>query len=165
MQDENYEEVKSKTFKFGAEGDYLVGTFIEVSKTNSPDAYGKLSHIYRVKAKEGKFYGSTKNPKTKKWELDKEQTIVKEGEDYVFFISDDKGVVIGAMKDIVSGQKFKIVFEEEKPTTKGNPAKIIKVFAGKNADGTPAMDKEYLASKTETLEEVADDLRGKKEEK
>lgn len=156
---ENYEEVKSKNFKFGVEGDYLVGTFIEVTKTTSPDSYGKLSHIYRVKAKEGKFYGSTKNEKTKKWVLDTEQTIVKEGEDYTFFISDDKGAVIGKMKDIVPGQKFKILFEESKPTTKGNDAKIIKVFAGKNADGTPAMDKDYLASKQETLEEVVNDLK------
>jgi len=153
---ENYEEVKSKNFKFGAPGDYLIGTFLEVTKTTSPDSYGKLSHIYRVKAKEGKFYGSTKNEKTKKWVMDTEQTVVGEGEDYTFFISDDKGVVIGKMKDIVHGQKFKILFEETKPTTKGNDAKIIKVFAGKNADGTPLMDQVYLDSKKEGIDAFDD---------
>lgn len=135
MQDE-FNEVKNKTFKFGAPGDYLIGTLTEVSKTTTPDSYGKLSHVYRVNAAEGKFYGSTKNEKTKKYVMDTEQTIVNKGEDYNFFISNDKGPVIGKMKDIKTGQRFKIVFEETKPTTKGNDAKIIKVFAGK-------MDEEF----------------------
>lgn len=147
--DNEFQEVKSKTFKFGAEGDYLVGTFLEVTKTSSPDSYGKLSHIYRVKADEGKFYGSTKNEKTKKFVLDTEPTIVKAGDDYVFFISDDKGAVIGKMKDIVVGQRFKILFEESKPTSKGNDAKIIKVFSGK-------MDEKYLASQKGGINEFDD---------
>lgn len=141
----DYEEIKSKTFKFGAEGDYIAGTFIDVTKTTSKDAYGKYSHIYRMKADEGKFYGSTKNEKTKKWVLDTEQTVVNPGEDYTFFISDDKGVVIGKLKDIKQGQKFKIQFTESKPTALGNDAKIIKVFAG-------PMDQEYLDSQKDPAE-------------
>lgn len=132
-----FNEIKSKNFKFGAPGDYLVGTFLDVTKTTSPDSYGKLSHIYRVKAAEGRFYGSTKNEKTKKWVMDTEQTVVNAGEDYTFFVSEDKGVLIGKMKDIKKGQRFKIVFEETKPTTKGNDAKIIKIFAGN-------MDPDYV---------------------
>lgn len=146
MNDQEFSEVKSKTFKFGVPGDFLIGTLIEVSKTTSPDSYGKLSHIYRVKTQEGKFYGSTKNEKTKKWVLDEEQTIVGPDEDYTFFISNDKGAVIGKMKDIAIGQRFKILFEESKPTTKGNDAKIIKVFAGK-------IDQAYLDSKKEGIDE------------
>jgi len=147
MSEENYEEIKAKSFKFGVEGDHMVGTLLDVSKTNSPDAYGKLSHIYKVKAKSGSFFGSTKNEKTKKFILDSKPTIVNEGEEYVFFVSNEKGAVIGAMKDVQVGQKFKVLFAEEKPTTKGNAAKIIKIFAGKNKDGGPLMDEEYLKSK------------------
>lgn len=157
---ESYEEIKAKNFKFGQVGDFLKGTLTGVSKTTSPDAYGKLSHIYSVKAEEGTFLGSTKSEKTGKYVQDKESTIVNKGEDYTFFVSNDKGVVIGGMKDLKIGQKFMIKFTEIKPTTKGNDAKIIKIFAGKNTDGTPLMDKEYIASKQEgeTLEEVAADI-------
>lgn len=147
MSTENYEEVKPKNFKFGAVGDFIKGTLLSVSKTTSPDAYGKTSHIYSIKAEEGTYLGSTKNEKTGKYVQDKENTTVQKGEQYTLFISDDKGVVIGKMKDILLGQKFKIQFTELKPTSKGNDAKIIKVFIGKNADGSPLMDQEWLDSK------------------
>lgn len=151
--EEQYIESKPKTFKFGAPGDYIKGTLTAVSKTNSPDAYGKLSHIYSVKAKEGAFYGSTKNEKTKKYVTDTDQTIIKDGEDYTVFISEDKGVVIGKMKDIRIGQKFMIKFEEVKPTTKGNDAKIIKVFpAVLDNHGTPAMDEEFMKTRDQSAE-------------
>ena len=144
---ENYEEIQPKTFKFGQVGDFIKGTLTDVSKTTSPDAYKKYSHIYSVLAEEGTFLGSSKNEKTGKYVLDKESTVINRGEQYTVFISDDKGVVLGKMKDISIGQKFKIQFTELKPTDKGNDAKIVKVFAGKNADGTPLMDQEYLDSK------------------
>lgn len=152
MSEERYEESKPKTFKFGAPGDYIKGTLLKVDRTTQPDSYGKTSHVYTLKAMEGKFYGSTKNEKTKKYEMDKEQTIVKDGEEYTFFISDDKGVIIGKMKDGRVGQKFKILFEETKPTSKGNDAKIIKVFWGKTAEGKPLMDEEWVAENPESLE-------------
>ena len=47
-----------------------------------------------------------------------------------------------------------IKFTELKPTSKGNDAKIVKVFAGKYKDGSPIMDEEWMnAGKTE--EELA----------
>lgn len=153
MSDE-YKEIKAKNFKFGAVGDYMKGTLKGVSKTTTPDKWGKLSHIYSVLAEEGTFLGSTKNEKTGKSVQDTENTIVNAGEDYTIFVSDDKGVVIGAMKEIKTGQKFMIKFTETKPTTKGNDAKIIKVSAG-------PMNDEYIASlKTdaETAKEGYDQL-------
>jgi hypothetical protein len=153
-QEESYEEIKSKNFKFGAVGDYIKGTLTDVNKTTSKDAYGKLSHIYSVKADEGSFLGSTKNEKTGKYVQDTEPTTINKDEAYTFFVSDDKGVLIGAMKDIKIGQKFMIKFTELKPTTKGNDAKIVKVFAGKYKDGSAIMDQAWLdAGKTE--EELA----------
>lgn len=154
MSETKYEEIKAKTFKFGQVGDYIKGTLTSVNKTNSPDAYGKLSHIYGVRAEAGEFLGSTKNEKTGKWVPDKDVTIVNPGEDYNFFISNDKGVVISSMKDIKIGQKFMIKFSEIKPTTKGNDAKIIKVFQGKTVQGLPDMDQEYLDSLKSELERV-----------
>ncbi len=143
---ENYEEIKAKNFKFGAVGDYLKGTLTDVQKTQSKDAYGKLSHIYSVLAEEGSFLGSTKNDKTGKFKLDDEQTKINKDESYTFFISNDKGIVIANMKDIKIGQKFMVKFIELKPTTKGNDAKIIKIFAGKDDKGAPLMNNDYLES-------------------
>ncbi len=157
---DNYEEIKPKTFKFGGVGDFLKGTLTDVNKTTSPDSYGKLSHIYSVKAEEGSFYGSTKNEKTGKFVMDEKPTEVKKGEDYTFFMSDDKGVVIGKMKDIKIGQKFMIKFTELKPTNKGNDLKVINVFAGKDAQGLPLMDQEYLDSK-KTAASTAAEFEGK----
>lgn len=147
----NYEEIKAKTFKFGAVGDFIKGTLTKVSKTTSPDSYGKLSHIYSVKAEEGSFFGSTKNPATGKFEMDKEQTKISEGEDFTVFISEDKGVVISSMKDIKLGQKFMIKFAELKPTTKGQDAKVLKVFSGKDAHGNPEMDTEWVEANKDQL--------------
>ena len=156
---DGYEEIKSKAFNFGGVGDFIKGTLTDISKTTSQDKYGKLSHIYSVRAEEGSFLGTTKNEKTGKYDLNKEPTIINKGEDYAVFIRNDKGIVIGKMKDIVLGQKFKIQLTELKPTNKGNDLKVISVFAGKNADGTPLLDKEFLASKEETLDEVVNDMK------
>lgn len=151
---DNYEEIKAKTFKFGQVGDFIKGTLTGVAKTTSPDSYGKHSHIYSVKAEEGTFLGSSKNEKTGKFVPDKEPTVINKGEEFNFFISNDKGVVISSMKDLRIGQKFMIKFMETKPTTKGNDAKIIKVFAGKDAGGAPLLDQEWLDAKGMTVEEV-----------
>lgn len=156
---EEYIESKPKTFKFGAPGDFIKGTLTGITKTSTPDQYGKLSYIYSVKAKEGSFYGSTKNEKTKKWVMDTEQTIINDGEEYTVFIPEDKQVIIGKMKDIRIGQKFMIKFDEVKPTTKGNDAKIIKVFpAYLDSNKTqPAMDQEWIDS-TKTVEEKFEEM-------
>lgn len=154
MTTDNYEEIKSKTFKFSGIGDYIKGTLTDVNKTSSKDAYGKLSYIYSVKAEEGSFIGTTKSEKTGKHSLDDKPTTINAGEAYTFFVSEDKGVLVSAMKDIKIGQKFMIKFTELKPTSKGNDAKIVKVFAGKDKGGAPLMDTDWMnAGKTE--EELA----------
>lgn len=155
--EERYDEIKAKNFKFGGVGDYLKGTLLSVEKTTQADTYGKHSYIYKVKGKEGSFYGSTKNEKTGKFVMDTEPTIINEGEEYVFFVSTDKGVLIGAMRDVKVGQKFMIKFTELKPTTKGNDAKIVKVFAGKDANGAPLMDEQWVeANKPDASAQTAE---------
>lgn len=158
MAEEIYEELKAKKMRFGQVGDFIKGTLTGVSKTNSPDSYGKMSHIYSVRAAEGTFIGSTKNEKTGKFKDDAEPTIINKGEDYTFFISNDKGLIISNMKDIKIGQKFMIKFTELKPTTKGQDAHILKVSAGKNADGTPLMDQEWLDSQKTAEEGVKENF-------
>jgi hypothetical protein len=146
MENENYEEIRAKKMRFGAVGDFVKGTLTGVSKTTSPDAYGKLSHIYTVRVQEGSFLGNTKNEKTGKFKDDAAPTIMKAKDDYTFFVSNDKGLVLANLKDVKIGQKFMIKFTELKPSTKGQDAHILKVFAGKDAQGLPLMDQEYIDS-------------------
>jgi len=148
-----YNEAESNNFNFGVVGDYIQGTLIEVNQTSKPDNYGNLSHIYIVKAEEGNFHGSTKNEKTGKYTINDSPTVVEANEELNVWINNSKGVVIGQMKKIQVGQKFKIEFTESKPTDKGNDAKIIKVYPG-TVDGQPSMDEEWVKSKeTEYSEE------------
>jgi hypothetical protein len=152
---ESYDEVKAKSFSFGAVGDTFTGTMLGVTKTTSADKYGKYSNIYRIKMKEGAFFDSTKNEKTGKYKLDDKQTIITAGEEYSLFVNLDKDVLIGMLNGIKKGQKFKATFVESKPTTKGNDAKIIKVFAGKDAQGNPLMDETYAAVEANAAAEEA----------
>jgi len=146
-----YEEVKAKTFSFGSVGDGFEGTLLDITKTTSADKYGKFSNIYKVKIKEGSFHDSTKNEKTGKFTINEEPTVITPGEEYTMWVNHDKGVLIGAMKDIRLGQMFKVTFTETKPTDKGNDAKIIKVFAGKDKQGLPLMDEAWLASQSTNI--------------
>lgn len=141
MTKENYNEAQSQIMKFNEIGDFIKGTLIDVSKRQSPDAYGKISTIFTIKVKEGKFLGSSKNEKTGKSKLDETPTIMHEGEEYVLFAD---GILAGLMKKIKIGQKFMVKLTELKPTTKGNDAKIKKVFPGTDEQGKPLMDTEWL---------------------
>lgn len=138
---ENYNEAKPQTVKFNEIGDFIKGTLIAVDKMSKPDQYGKVSTVYTVKAKEGKFLGSTKNEKTGKFVLDAEPTIIKEGDEYTIFLT---GPTVGMMKKVKLGQKFMIKFTELKPTDKGNDAKIKKVYPATDDHGKPVMDEEWL---------------------
>jgi len=141
MTSENYNEAKSQTVKFNEVGDFIKGTLTGVDKMTKVDQYGKLSTIYTIKAKEGKFLGSTKNEKTGKSTLDKEATIVKDGEEYTMFLT---GISVGIMKKVQIGQKFMIKLTELKPTDKGNDAKIKKIFPATDEAGKPVMDAEWI---------------------
>lgn len=147
---ENYNEVKPQTVKFNEVGDFIKGTLIAVEEMNKPDAYGKISSVYTVKSKEGKFLGSSKNEKTGKFVLDAKPTIIAEGEDWNFFL-DNKSPVASQMKRVRLGQKFMIKFTELKPTDKGNDAKIRKVYPGTDEHGKPLMDAEWVAQ-NETID-------------
>ena len=147
---ETYNEVKPKTWKKGEVGDFLKGTLIEISKMKKPDAYGKIATVYSVKAKEGKFLGSTKNESTGKYITDAAPTIIKEGEVYSVFLT---GQAVGQMKAVRIGQKFMIKFTELKDTGKGNDAKIIRIFAATNEKGEPVMDEEWLKEQEASEEE------------
>ena len=140
------QEAKTNTVKFNQIGDQITGTLISVSKTTRADKYGKFSSVFTVKAKEGKFLGSHKNAKTGKNDLDKEETIIKDGEEWTIF-AECKGVFEQRLRSVKIGQMLKVEFTEIKPSTKGNDAKIKTVYPGLTKKGEPAMDTEWLDEK------------------
>lgn len=166
MQNTSFVDVKSNNMKFNKLNDFIVGTLINVNKTTQKDIYGKYAYIFTIKADDGEFLGTTKNEQTNKHDLDKETTKIEPGEEYAWFVSDDRGPLLQAMNKVKIGQKLRAYLAEFKPTQKGNPTKIIKVQPGfiKNKDGSmePSMDKEFLESlKTEnnfSTEITVDDL-------
>lgn len=139
---------KTNTVKFNQIGDFILGTLISVSSMNKPDVYGKLSNIYTVLASEGKFLGSTKNPKTGKNELDKEETVINSGGEWTIF-AEKKSVFDTRLKSIKIGQFLKIEFTEIKPSTKGNDAKIKTVYPGLDKNGNVVMNEDWIKQKAD----------------
>ena len=147
-----YNEPESNNFNFGVVGDYMQGTLIGKNKTSTPDKWGHLSFIFKVKAEEGTWHSTTKNAKTGKSIVNDEPTVAEASEEVNVWINDSKDVLLGLMHKVQLGQKFKIEFVESKPTDKGNDAKIIKVYPG-TVDGEPSMDEEWVASQTTQFED------------
>jgi hypothetical protein len=147
--------VATNTVKFNEVGDFITGTLIRISKTTKPDAYGKVSAIHTIKAKEGRFFGSSKNPKTGKAVLDTEHTTINEGEEWTVFST---GVLEQRLKSIKIGQIFQIKFTELKPSDKGNDAKIKTVFPARDSKGNIVMDTEWIESAKSEAAMNGDDM-------
>jgi hypothetical protein len=48
------------------------------------------------------------------------------------------------MNSLRPGQIVKIIYAEDKPSTMGNDAKIIKIYAPKTNEGKPQMNEQWL---------------------
>jgi len=142
--DDEENEVQSNWAKFNVPlEDKIFGTLIskKQTKSNLPGSEGKLVNVYDIKADEGLFHV-----------LDEKKKVVPEAvkinANEIYSVGGTV-VIDRQMTNIQVGQKIGLKFIEEKPSkTKGfAPAKIIKVYAPKNEDGTPQMDEEFLAKK------------------
>ena len=134
-------EVPSNWISWGVPiEDKIFGTLISkrTMKSTFPGKEGEEVFIYEMKADMGSFHelDDKKNP------VD-EPTVIQAGE--IWNVGGKPGID-KQMRNIKIGQKVGLKFIEEVPAkTKGfNPAKLIKVFAPKNDDGTFKMDEEFL---------------------
>jgi hypothetical protein len=139
---------KTNTVKFNQVGDFILGTLISVTAMSKPDKYGKYSNVYTILTREGKFLGTTKNPKTGKQDLDKEETLIKADEEWTVF-AERKSVFDTRLKSIKIGQFLKVELTEIKPSTKGNDAKIKTVFPGLDKKGNVVMNDKWIKEKAE----------------
>lgn len=119
---DSYEEVRSNWVKFNKQDDYIKGTLIDIFVPDALDQYGKKNRTYIMKGIEGKFFGNDENKV-----VDSSPTSIEPGEIYRV---GSKPQVDAQMTKIQLGQKVMFKLTELRPTKKGNPAKIIKVFAG-----------------------------------
>ena len=134
-------EVASSFIKWGQEGDHILGTLIGSRQVPStlPDKKGELQWIYEIKVDRGEYHDIDEKKRT----VD-EATVLEPGSTVSV---GGRKTIDGRMRQIKLGQKVGLKFIEELPAkTKGyNATKLIKVYAPKNADGSPQMDEEWLA--------------------
>ena len=120
--------------------DKIFGTLVARStmKSTFPGKEGQIVNNYEMKADFGSFHklDEKKNPIEPAIE-------VQEGE---FYNIGGKDMIDRQMKNVKLGQKVGLKYIEDVPAkTKGfAPAKVIKVFAPKNDDGTFKMDTEWV---------------------
>ena len=128
-------EMSSLTVDWGKPGDFIVGTFIK-SRHNIETQYGENS-IYEILADRGEFHKLVNKV------ADKDVTKINKGEIWAIWGRND--LFNGQMETLKVGQVVKIHYAEDKKSSKGNPAKIIKISAPKNNKGEPVMNETYLA--------------------
>ena len=141
--DSEENEVASNWMSWGVPvEDKIFGTLIakRTMKSQLPGKEGELVNVYELKADKGFMHklDAKKNPIEPGIEI-------AEGD--IYNIGGKAGIDT-QMRNIKVGQKvgFKFIDETESKTRGFAPSKNIKVFAPKNADGTPQMDEEWLAA-------------------
>jgi|TARA_R100000789_G_C3022233_1_gene153761 hypothetical protein len=139
--DDESNEVQSNWVKFYVPlEDKILGTLIakRTMKSTIPGKEAEDVNVYELKADLGSFHVKDDDDK-----IVAEPVKINAGE--IWSIGGKNSIDI-QMRNIKVGQKVGFKFIDEKPSkTKGfAPAKNIKVYALKNDDGTPKMDKEWL---------------------
>ncbi|MES2006882.1 MAG: hypothetical protein V4436_02105 [Patescibacteria group bacterium] len=144
--DNKENEVTSNWMKFNVPlEDKIHGTYIRKSqmKSNLPGKEGQLVNNYEIKADEASSFHALDDTK----KVIAEPVQIKVGDIYSI---GGTAVIDRQMQNIKLGQVIGLKFIEEKASkTKGfAPAKIVKVYAPKDGEGNPIMDKEFLEQKT-----------------
>ncbi len=134
-------EVQSAWVKFNVPlEDKVSGTLISKStrKSTMPGKEGQMQNIYELKADMGTWHALD----DKKHVIDTPVTV----ESGQYITIGGTNVIDRQMKNVRVGQKVGLKYIEEQPSkTKGfAAAKIVKVYAPKNPDGSVQMDEEFL---------------------
>ena len=139
--DSSENEIASSWVKFNVPlEDKVFGTLIakRTMKSTMPGKEGNDVNVYEMKCDEGSYH--TLDDKKR---IIEEPVVVEAG---AFLSIGGTAVIDRQMQNIRIGQKIGLKFIEEKPSkTKGfAPAKIVKVYAPKNEDGSVKMDDDFL---------------------
>ena len=126
-------ELKAQTVEWGVIGDFILGTFIKARHAVETQ-YGPNS-IYEILAEKGSFHKLVK-----KVPVDQATTINK-GETWSVWGRNE--IFNGILNGIRPGQVVKLTFAEEMDTKMGQ-AKIVKVHAPRNTDGSVVLNQTWL---------------------
>jgi hypothetical protein len=126
-------EVSSNTVDWGKVGNFIVATFVK-ARHGIETQYGENS-IYEFFAEKGSFHKLTDKVAAEK------PTTINKGESWSVWGRND--LFNGQMNSLKPGQVVKLIFVEE-TKGQGNPAKIIKIYAPKNNDGSIVLNQEWL---------------------
>jgi len=132
-------EVKSQVVDWGKAEDFFVGTFVK-AQHNIETEYGKNS-MYQFIIEKGSFHKLTKKVPAAT------PTALNKGELWGVWGRND--LFNGQMNSLRPGQVVKLTFAETRETSAGE-AKIIKIFAPKNNDGSVVLNQEWLDSQSVT---------------
>lgn len=130
-------EMTAQTIDWGKVGDSVVGTFIK-SNRGVKTKFGDNT-VYDILVERGEFHKINKDKS-----VQSTPTILKKGDIWSTWGRND--IFDGQMNSLKPGQIIKIVFESSKPSTLGNDAKIVKIFAPKDNEGNPKMNAAYVQS-------------------
>jgi len=133
-------EVSGNTVDWGKVSDFMVGTFVK-ARHNVDTQFGENS-IYEFYCEKGSFH------KVVNKVVSETPTVINKGESWSVWGRND--MFNGQMNSFRPGQVVKLTFTEERPSQKGNPAKIVKIYAPKENDGSVVMNKEWLEAQSVT---------------
>ena len=129
-------EMSSMTVDWGKVEDFIVGTFVR-TRRGIKTQFGTNS-IYEIEAEKGSFHKLTKKVPAKT------PTDINKGDLYGVWGRGD--IFDGQMNSLKPGQIVKLMYVEDKPSTMGNDAKIIKIYAPRGNDGKALMNEVWLES-------------------
>lgn len=130
-------EMKAMTLDWGKIGDHIIGTFVS-ARHGVDTQFGKNS-IYKILAERGQFHaleGKGRNAKPVE-----NPTKINGGDLWDVWGRGD--IFNGQMNSLRPGQVVKLEYADDQETSMG-VAKIVKVYAPKNTDGTPRMNEKWL---------------------
>jgi len=126
-------EMSAQTVDWGKIGDFVAGTFVK-ARHGIETQYGTNS-IYEILAEKGQFHKLTKKVAAG------EPTIINKGEAWSVWGRND--IFNSMLNSLKVGQVVKISFTETASTKMGE-AKIIKIYAPKNNDGSVVLNQEWI---------------------
>lgn len=133
-------EVSGNTVDWGKVGDFMAGTFVK-ARHGIETVHGENS-IYEFFCERGSFHKIVNKI------VAAEPTTINKGDNFSVWGRND--MFNGQMNSLKPGQVVKITYTEERPSKQGNPAKIIKIFAPKNNDGSVVMNQAWLDAQSVT---------------
>ncbi len=146
--DDESNEVQSNFIKWGAPGDFIVGTLMSVRKTKStlPGKEGEMQSVYDIKARECEYHDIDEKKR-----VADDATVIEAG---AVISVGGRSTIDTKMSRAKVGQIVGLKFIEEVASkTKGfNPTKVVRVYLPKNADGSFEMDEEVVAANADELD-------------